>query len=303
MEAWGQCFSVERVVGLPCVSTTSTSWEGLCDSERGLGALPAGAPRNSDGAALWLVQSSHLPVHLTERLSDNKGPRTFVLGIPESRHNWLRTVRALCADGVASQAVSAVDPTGFESPQCAAPALYTKFGRTMRAKIRHTVVVQWYVVHSGAGGASLACTPFDVHRYIAAFSPLTGRKRCTWLMPPQELYPTLGAVRERQIFSQAWQQLTDTCRHLYKKGLRRRDLVARLHQTRSFIPFTGKSWLRRVYGMSKAWSFPYDQKGCLVYAVVSDPNGHVYVGQTGGRERLRSMVQRFKEHVLGGINF
>ena len=40
-----------------------------------------------------------------------------------------------------------------------------------------------------------------------------------------------------------------------------------------------------------------------MYAVADDLNGHVYVGQTGGREHLHSMVQRFEEHVLGGIYF
>ena len=122
-------------------------------------------------------------------------------------------------------------------------------------------------------------------------------------MPPRELYLTRGAVRKRQILLQTWQQLTDARRHLYKKGLKRRDLAAHMHQTRSFIPFAGKSWLRRVYRMSKAWWFPYSQKECMVYAVVNDLNGHVYVGQIGGREQLRYMVQRFKEHILGGINF
>ena len=303
LDAWHQCLPVDRVIGLPCVATTSTTWEGLCDSESGLGALPERAPRTTNGAALWIVQPQHEPATLLERLDDPAGVRTYVLAIPDDRNDWLTAVRALCIEGTAWQAVSSLTPTGSIPSLSVPPHIYTKYGRRQKARTKRTVTVQWFVVHATAGGASQPCTPFDVHRYIASVSNLTARRRCVWFMPPRDRYPTLGAARERHLFATAWAQLARERQGLFRKGLRRRDLADHLQQVRSLLPFSGKSWFRKVYGMSKAWSFPYHRKGCLVYAVVNDLNGHVYVGQTGGREHLRSMVQRFKEHVLGGINF
>ena len=151
--------------------------------------------------------------------------------------------------------------------------------------------------------ARFACDIARTSAHIASFSNLTARRRCVWFMPPRDRYPTLGAARERHLFGTAWAQLARERQGLFRKGLRRRDLADHLQQVCSLLPFSGKSWFRKVYGMSKVWSFPYHREGCLVYAVVNDLNGHVYGGQTGGRGHLRSTVQRFKEHMLGGINF
>ena len=45
------------------------------------------------------------------------------------------------------------------------------------------------------------------------------------------------------------------------------------------------------------------QNFCPIYAVGNDHNDHVCVGETGGRDQLRSMAQRFKEHIIPGVNF
>ena len=308
-DTWHQCLPVDRVIGLPCVATTSTTWEGICDSESGLGALPERAPRTTNGAALWIVQPQHEPETLLERLDDPAGVRTYVLAIPDDRNDWLTAVRALCIEGTAcSMAGSFLSHTHrFHSvSKCATPYIYKVWPSSKSKNETHcdrTVVCG--TCHSRGGIATmhpLRCP--SLHRqFLQLDRAATLRVVYATNMPPRDRYPTSGAARERHLFATAWTQLARERQGLFRKGLRRRDLAEHLQQVRSLLPFSGKSWFRKVYGMSKAWSFPYHRKGCLVYAVVNDLNGHVYVGQTGGREHLRSMVQRFKEHVLGGINF
>ena len=250
-----------------------------------------------------MVQKQHNPEVLLQRLASAQGPDAYVVAVPDDRSDWLSVLRVLCIEGSAWQSVHSIEPTGYMSTQGTPPAVHVRYGHRRRSKVTRTVTVQWYVVYPAAGDTSSASVPFDIHKYIAIFSYLTKRKRCVWLMPPRELYPTLGAARERQVFRHTWSQLSDVRRVLFRKGMRREDLAAHMQQVRSLIPVTGVSWMRKVHGISKAWSFPYDRKGCLIYAVVNDLNGNVYIGQTGGKQNLRSLVQRFKEHVLGGINF
>ena len=137
----------------------------------------------------------------------------------------------------------------------------------------------------------------NVRKYIACLSKLCHRKRLKWHMPPRRVFTTAGAREERKLFWHAWDMLLQERKRLYSTRISLKALAAHMERVRNILPLAPQKWVREIFGLSDAWTLPYDKSSTLVYCIATLKNGRKYIGQTGGRGTLRSMAKRFKEHI------
>ena len=90
---------------------------------------------------------------------------------------------------------------------------------------------------------------------------------------------------------------------MYQGRINSRALAINMQRSKDILQWSPFSWVRRVMGMSQAWNVNYKQKGTMIYAFICNTTGKVYVGQTGGKRNVRSLIQRFKEHVRDSLNW
>ena len=191
-------------------------------------------------------------------------------------------------------AVTWYEPFGILVPEARTPMTHTRYGHTRKVPQKATVTLHWCVVGT---------VSWDVRKYIACLSKLCHRKRLKWHMPPRRVFTIAGAGVERKLFWNAWDMLLHERKPLYSTRISLKALAAHMERVRNILPLAPQKWVRQIFGLSDAWTLPYDKRSTLVYCIATLKNGRKYIGQTGGRGTLRSMAKRFEEHLRSALNF
>ena len=295
LQVWERFLTWDHIIGLPGTEHDCLSWDPVVPAEctLGAGARPLGASM----ATMWLVQEHHTVEDL-HRLRSTGSDR-WLLAIPSHRSDWKRVLHPLCDQGHAWIAVSGAHARLMN--RWTTSHTHTIHGTKKKRKHCYDTVVDWYMLGTN--------WDLDIHRYIAALSQLTGRghNRPTWYMPPRSLHTTAGKAVEKATFFDTWHALREERKTLYRTRFASRDLARNLESTLAVLPLspygTILSWHRKIFGLSQAWDLAVHQRSCTIYAIVSDFSATVYIGQTGGKKKLRSLVKRFREHIRAGIKF
>ena len=96
-------------------------------------------------------------------------------------------------------------------------------------------------------------------------------------------------------FWSVWNETTDLLRHRdHWSNKQFADAYdRRTHALRS----APHPWLRKLWNLRQYRRVSSNKLGCWIYAVYSTRTGKVYIGQTGDRGTLKSIVQRMREHL------
>ena len=172
--------------------------------------------------------------------------------------------------------------------------LTTRYGHIRKLPPKASVTLHWYIVGAGS---------WDVCKYIACLSKLCHRKRLKWHMSPRHVFTTSGTGAERKLFWDAWELLLQERKRLYSTRISLKTLTAHMERVRSILPLAPQKCVRQIFGLSEAWTLPYDKRSTLIYCIATIRNRRKYIGQTGGRGTLRSMAKHFKEHLRCALNF
>ena len=278
-------------MGLRSTEHDCPSWEPVVPAECELGAREH--PPGVSGATMWLVQDHHSVADL-HRLRSTGSDR-WLIAIPSHRSDWKSELHSLCTQEQAWLAVSGVRARPIH--RWTHPHTTTPYGRQRKRQHCYDTLVDWYIVGT--------TWDIDIHRYIATLSQLSGRgkHRATWYMPPRSLHTTAGKATDKHVFFHAWHSLREERKSLYQTRFSSRDLARNLESTLAILPLSPLNWHRKMLGLSQAWDLHIDQRSCTVYAVVSDFSATIYIGQTGGKQKLRSLLKRFGEHIRAGLKF
>ena len=272
---------LDRVIGVRADHHDMPRWEPCTPHEHALGSVsPMDPPVQAQASALWVVQNHHPPSDLDEQLTCPEGdsPSQFILAIPDTREDWLAHMALMEGDGHAWRAVTGYELSGIPIPDARAPMTHTRYGHTRKLPQKASVALHWYIVGTGS---------WDVRKYIACLSKLCHRKRLKWHMPPRHVFATSGTGAERKLFWDAWELLLQERKRLYSTRISLKTLGAHMERVRSILPLAPQKRVCQIFGLSEAWTLPYDKRSTLIYCIATIRNGRKHIGQTGGRGTLR----------------
>ena len=195
-----------------------------------------------------------------------------IMGVPSTRTDWKTPLEDLEHDGKAWRAIHGHKHTATYVRARTYPATHKRFGVTRKSKIPNAVTLDWWIIGD---------THIDIPRYIAGASMITRRQRGDWCMPPKSYPNAVGKLAGETLYYNRWDVLQEECRILYRGRINSRALSINMQRSKDILQWSPFSWIRRVMGMSQAWDVNYRHEGTMIYAVICNTTGKVYVGQTG----------------------
>ena len=297
-------FNIDGTIGTTSFSRGSqhTAFTGpMAPFEHRFGALPS--PHDvacRSRRILLLPQPGDSPGLLTDTLRANPDLELAVFGIPHSHKVWIEYARKLCKNGNAWCAFE-------EKYSVSCPLFHPFYTKHQRKKFVNSPV-SWFVTTptlledccASANGAPL----FNIYTYIAALSARAKNGRGFWNMPPARFTASMGKGPMRVIFRASMERDTEFRDNLYSSNTfkphsetQKLVLSTHLEEMRTLLHFAPQTWIRKLFGLSKALSLPYLKPGLhSVYVVFSLLDSKVYVGRTD-----RPLVVRFLEHIAGAM--
>ena len=134
--------------------------------------------------------------------------------------------------------------------------------------IPKTFNVEWW---------STGTTHFDVPTFIAGDIRITNCCRGDWCIAP-ESHPNMLRIEACEtLYHNCWDILQDECGHLYEGRINSCTLALNLQLSKDMLQWSPLSWEYHVICMAPAWNVNFRQKGTMIYAIICNCIGKVYV--------------------------